>query len=99
MRPSSSARIACIAYSCGIQKGVDSIDSISIGGLRPSRVSSYFSTETYRHKKTRRAAGSVLLLQMKLLPVAVVVPSVVTASGVRGNNRAGHNGKCNKRKQ
>ena len=50
-------------------------------------------------KKTRHAAGSVLLLQMKLLSVAVVVPPVVTASGVRGNNRAGHNGKCNKRKQ
>jgi hypothetical protein len=44
-------------------------------------------------------AGSILLLRLKLLLVAVVVPFVVAASGVRGNNRAGHNGKCNKRKQ
>ena len=50
-------------------------------------------------KKTRHVAGSVLLLQIKLPSVAVVVPPMVTASGVRGNNRAGHNGECNKRKQ
>ena len=52
-----------------------------------------------RAQKDPAPAGSVLLLQMKLLSVAVVVPPMVTASGVRGNNRAGHNGECNKRKQ
>jgi len=50
-------------------------------------------------KKTRHAAGSLSQIQITLLLVAMVVPVMARSSSVRGNDRAGHNRKCNKSKQ
>src|ERR1700723_1244809 len=91
MRPSSSARIACIAYSCGIRKGVDSIDSIRLQRslLTPAAPLFHFRT---RKDPARGRVFSGSKDRSLSLPVVVMSP-VMTDGRVRGDNRPCDNGK------